>query len=163
MLLDQEICVRWPNCCILFSLATPTCCLHSFTDQINTNQRARGHFKIYTCHLTSIGIPIIKIKWSHDHLIFIMAMFIPEKMVYILRQDTGCSDFDRSASCVFYAKKSQRTHHYSSAGVPGMHIYSSKWNTFIIISLYPFANILPEVIFLKFIQYLQRCIQLKIS
>ena len=49
---------------------------------------------------------------------------------YWLRQ---CSDFDRSASCVLYAKKSQRTHHYSSTGVPGTHhipaheIHFSSW------------------------------------
>ena len=35
--------------------------------------------------LTSIKIPIIKIRWSHDSLIFIMQISIPGKTVFVLR------------------------------------------------------------------------------
>ena len=40
---------------------------------------------ISRCHLTSIGIPIIKIRRSHDRLIFIMEIPIPGKTVFMLR------------------------------------------------------------------------------
>ena len=36
---------------------------------------------ISKCHFTSIGIPTIQIRQSHDHLIFIIGMPIPGKMV----------------------------------------------------------------------------------
>ena len=45
------------------------------------------------CHLTSIVIPIIKIKWSHYHLIFLIGTPIPRKMVFILRQNPGSRSF----------------------------------------------------------------------
>ena len=66
--------------------------------------------------------------------------------------DQPSSDFDRSASCVFYAKKITKDASLLKCWGPRDASYSSTWNTFIIISLYTFANILPEVIFLKFIQ-----------
>ena len=84
------------------------------------------------------------------------------KIVY-LTSTYYYSDFDRSASCVFYAKKITKDASLLKCWGPRDALYSCKWNTFIIISLYPFAYILPQVIFLKCIQYLQRCIQLNIS
>ena len=42
-----------------------------------------GFLNIYC--LTSVGIPIIKIRWSYDHLIFIMEIPIPGKTVCILK------------------------------------------------------------------------------
>ena len=36
-------------------------------------------------HLTKIGIPIIEISWSHDHLISIMEISIPGQMILILK------------------------------------------------------------------------------
>ena len=42
-----------------------------------------GIVSIQRCHLTSIGIPMLKIKWSHNHLIFIMAIPLPGNMVFI--------------------------------------------------------------------------------
>ena len=56
----------------------------------------QGAISIYRCILTSIGIPIIKIKQSHDHLIFIMEIFIPGKTVLILRQGPDILSFLRS-------------------------------------------------------------------
>ena len=45
--------------------------------QVDTNQ---GAISIQGCHLTSIGIPIIKTRWSHgDFLVFIMGFPIPRK------------------------------------------------------------------------------------
>ena len=41
---------------------------------------------ISRCHLTSIGIPMLKIRRSHDRLIFNMGIPIPGKTVFILRQ-----------------------------------------------------------------------------
>ena len=54
------------------------------------------------CHywqhiLVNIGIPIIKIRWSHDHLIFIMEIPIPGKTVFILRWGPGRQRWDRIA------------------------------------------------------------------
>ena len=40
---------------------------------------------IWRCCLTSIGISIIEIRWSHDRLIFIMQVSIPGKMVFVLK------------------------------------------------------------------------------
>ena len=34
-------------------------------------------------------MPIIKIRWSHNCLIFIMEIFIPRKKLFILRQGSG--------------------------------------------------------------------------
>ena len=45
----------------------------------------QGPNSIKICRLTSIGIPIIKIRWSHDCLIFIMEIPIPGRTVFILR------------------------------------------------------------------------------
>ena len=36
----------------------------------------------YKCRLTSIGIPIIKIRWFHDRLIFVMVIHIHGKTVF---------------------------------------------------------------------------------
>ena len=48
-----------------------------------------GGILIYRCRLTSIGIPILKIRQSNDHLIFNMEIPIPGKTVFILRQGPG--------------------------------------------------------------------------
>ena len=40
---------------------------------------------MYKCYLTGIWISIIKMRWSNDHLIFIMEIAIPGKMVFILK------------------------------------------------------------------------------
>ena len=40
--------------------------------------------------LTIIVIPIMKLRWSEDRLIFVMGIPIPGKTVYILRQGPGC-------------------------------------------------------------------------
>ena len=45
-----------------------------------------GPLSIWRCHLTNIGIPIIKIRQSPDHFIFIIEIPICEKAVLILRQ-----------------------------------------------------------------------------
>ena len=53
--------------------------------------RGPYHYKVVKCRFTSIGIPIIKIRLSHDRLIFIMGIAIPEKTIFILRWDPGCA------------------------------------------------------------------------
>ena len=49
----------------------------------------------YKDSLISIGIPIIRIRWFHDHLIFKMGITILRKTVFILRQAvcTNIPDF----------------------------------------------------------------------
>ena len=37
-------------------------------------QRGQGAISIWRCPLTSIGIPMLKIRWSRDHLIFNMGI-----------------------------------------------------------------------------------------
>ena len=51
------------------------------------------------CSFTSIGIPIIKIRWSHTRFIFTMAILIPGKTVFILRQgrDSHMSDYMKTS------------------------------------------------------------------
>ena len=49
-------------------------------------QLLRGAVPIWICCLTSIGISIIKISQSHDHLIFIMEISIPGMTIFVLRQ-----------------------------------------------------------------------------
>ena len=44
---------------------------------------------IKRCRLTIVGIPIIKMRWSHNHSILIKGMPIPRKTVFILRQAPG--------------------------------------------------------------------------
>ena len=44
-----------------------------------------GSVLIWIFGLTTKGIPIVKIRWSHDHLIFIKQIPIPGKMVFIFR------------------------------------------------------------------------------
>ena len=46
-------------------------------------------FNLTRCHLTSIGIPIIKIRWSNDHLIFMIVIPMPGKIDFILKQGPG--------------------------------------------------------------------------
>ena len=52
--------------------------------QHSSNSRA---VSILSCHFTSVWIPIMKIRRSHDHLTFIMEIPIPGKTVFILKQD----------------------------------------------------------------------------
>ena len=51
--------------------------------------RDLGAVSIYRCHLTSLEIPMLKIRWSCDHLIFNMGIPIPWKMIFILRRGAG--------------------------------------------------------------------------
>ena len=51
-----------------------------------------GPVSISRCRLTSLGIPIIKIRLSWDSLIFIMGIPIPVKRVFLLRQGPALSD-----------------------------------------------------------------------
>ena len=44
-----------------------------------------GHVSIWRCHLTGIGIPMIKIRQSHVCLIFNMGISIPGKAIFILK------------------------------------------------------------------------------
>ena len=50
---------------------------------------------------SSIGIPIIKIRWSHGHLIFIIGILILGKMVFILLEGHACYTVV-SAKCTMY-------------------------------------------------------------
>ena len=52
----------------------------------NTILQKSGAVSIYRCRLTSIGIPFIKIRRPHDHLIFIMEIPLPGNAVLILKQ-----------------------------------------------------------------------------
>ena len=44
---------------------------------------------MYRCHLTSIGIPMLKIRLSWNHLILNMVIPTPGKTVFLLRQGPG--------------------------------------------------------------------------
>ena len=48
--------------------------------------KSGGRINIKRRHVTSIGIPMLKIRRSHGRLIFNMGILIPWKMVFILRQ-----------------------------------------------------------------------------
>ena len=48
-----------------------------------------GGVSVQRCHFTSIGIPVFKIRWSRDCLIFNMGILIPGKTVFVLRQGPG--------------------------------------------------------------------------
>ena len=53
-------------------------------------QRLLGAVLIWRCHLTSIGIPMSKIRRSRDSHIFNMGIIpIPEKTVFIFRRGSG--------------------------------------------------------------------------
>ena len=53
-------------------------------------EKARSLSQYKMCFLASIGIPIIKIRWSDDGFIFITEIHIPGKTVYILKQSLAC-------------------------------------------------------------------------
>ena len=40
------------------------------------------------CHIAIIEIPIMEIRQFHDRLIFKLGIYIPGKMVFILKRDT---------------------------------------------------------------------------
>ena len=48
-----------------------------------------------------MGIPIIKIRWSWDHLIFIMGIPIPGKMVFYIETPSSASVFNAPCLSVF--------------------------------------------------------------
>ena len=48
--------------------------------------KIQGPISIKQCHITSVEILIIKMKWTHDYLIFMKEISIPGKMVFILKQ-----------------------------------------------------------------------------
>ena len=52
-----------------------------------SKQISGGHFYIYRCRLTSIGISIIMIRWSRDSRIVIMGVPVPGNEVFILNED----------------------------------------------------------------------------
>ena len=56
---------------------------------------------VWKCHLTKIGIPMIKIRWSHYHLIFIMKIVIRGKTVFFLLLGWGCGGLYASRHWVF--------------------------------------------------------------
>ena len=49
-------------------------------------KRMRGAVSIQRYRLSSIGIPIIKIRWSHDRLTFIMELCIDEMTAFIYKR-----------------------------------------------------------------------------
>ena len=48
-----------------------------------------GALSLQKYYLTSMWIRVIKLWWCHGHLIFIMGMPIPGKMVFILKQGSA--------------------------------------------------------------------------
>ena len=48
---------------------------------------------IWRCSCTSLGIPIIMIRWSHNHLIFVLEISVPRKMVSLLSMSLLCSTY----------------------------------------------------------------------
>ena len=56
----------------------------SYTGNI-LNQAPEG-ISIWRCHLTKIGIPMLKIRWSCDCIIFNMGIPIPGNTFFIIRQ-----------------------------------------------------------------------------
>ena len=62
----------------------------------------QGPISILTCLFTSIAIRIIKIRWSHDLLIFIMGISIRGKTVFILKWDPNIQDFTIIIDLVYF-------------------------------------------------------------
>ena len=60
--------------------------MHLFINMLDG--RHQGGIWSWKHCLISIGIPIIKIRWSHNHLIF-MWIPVPGKTVFILKQAPG--------------------------------------------------------------------------
>ena len=59
-------------------------CLH-----VMGNFSAKDTYQFNGCYLTSIWISIMKIRWPHGHLICIMGILMPEKMVFMLKWNEG--------------------------------------------------------------------------
>ena len=74
--------LRWVSCKAIISRNVGN--ISSF---INTCSGAMSVNK--KCHLTNIGIFIMKIRWSHYNHIFIMEIFIAEEVVFILKRCQG--------------------------------------------------------------------------
>ena len=60
---------------------------------------------IYRCRLTSIGIPMLKIRPFHDHFIFNMGIAIPGKTVFILRRACRTLLVKIAVSCIMVWNK----------------------------------------------------------
>ena len=74
-----------------------------------------GPGSVYRC-LTNYGHHITKIRWSNDHLIFIMRIPIPGKIVFILKQGPGAMPGPaESALCTADASRGLET---ASLGLP---------------------------------------------
>ena len=71
------------SCHVEYILGKTMWYLH-FLSILNT-QMMQGAVLIYRCSLITIGIPIIKIRRFHNHLIFILEIPIPGKTISILR------------------------------------------------------------------------------
>ena len=74
----------------------------------------------YTCSLTSIGIPIIKIKQSHSCLNFIMGISMHGKTVFILRQTWGHRQLTNFCLYSSAALITQMTCHHPDYSIPSM-------------------------------------------
>ena len=69
---------------IVWRWAKSSCGQHKIPDSVGGGVRG---VSIYRCLLNSTGIPKLKIRRSHDRLIFNMWIPIHEKTVFILRRD----------------------------------------------------------------------------
>ena len=67
---------------MMYMITYPNCSIHNRTCH-------QGAVSVQRCCLTSIGIPMLKIRRSCDPLIFNMGIPIPGKTVFILKQDPG--------------------------------------------------------------------------
>ena len=77
-----------------------------------------GSVSIYRCGLTSIEIPSINIRRSHDRLIFIIQISIPGKTFFILGQ--GPDDHDDIVKCKHFPRSwpFERGNHRSPVNSP---------------------------------------------
>ena len=86
IVLPMHLCISsWPMKRIFADLLLHFVSLLN-TDTAGFNCKQLRAVSIQRCCLVNIGCPIIKIRLSHNHLIFIIEIHIPEKMVFILKQ-----------------------------------------------------------------------------
>ena len=79
------------------------------------------------CCLTTIGIPILKTRWTHDHLIFMMEIPIPGKTIfYIETWPSWCKSFiPASGPCTNWLGRCMEPKDYIDDLVQGCSISSA--------------------------------------
>ena len=96
--LAMELCLSWTNPLIFkkdntIYIVTE---INHFNMKVNLwiNYTIRGYFNMNMLFLANIGIPIIKIRQSYDHLIF-LGIPIRRKRIFISKWDPECYEIKR--------------------------------------------------------------------